>query len=129
VKRRRGIIVDVSPGAEVVIDDSARLGAGCRIHARGGAVRIGAGAVLGERCVLVAHAGIEIGERARLADEVSLIDCDPVDDDVETPVRLQGLRAEPIVVGADALVGVGAALQRGARVPAGGVVPPRTVRR
>jgi acetyltransferase-like isoleucine patch superfamily enzyme len=129
VKRRRGLTLDVSPGAEVVIDDTAVLGDGCRIHARAGVVRIGPGAVLGERCVLVAHAGIDIGERARLADEVAVIDFDAVDDDPETPLRLQGVRADPIVVGAGALVGIGAALQRGVKVAPGDVVPPRAVLR
>jgi acetyltransferase-like isoleucine patch superfamily enzyme len=129
VKRRRGLTLDVSPGAEVVIHDTAVLGDGCRIHARAGVVRIGPGAVLGERCVLVAHAGIDIGERARLADEVAVIDFDAVDDDPETPLRLQGVRADPIVVGAGALVGIGAALQRGAKVAPGDVVPPRAVLR
>lgn len=128
MKRRPGIVLDVSPGAEVDIDDSAVLGAGCRIHARGGRVRIGAGAVLGERCVLIAHAGIDIGDGAVLADEVVAIDFEPTHDDVETPVRLQPLRAEPIVVGAGARVGIAAALQAGARVPAGATVAPRTVR-
>jgi acetyltransferase-like isoleucine patch superfamily enzyme len=127
VKRRRGITLDVSPGAEVDIDETARLGEGCRIHARGGVVRIGADAVLGDRCVLIAHAGIEIGERAVLADEVVLIDFEHAHDDVETPVRQQPLRAKPIVVGAGARVGVGAALRPGARVRRDGVVQPRAV--
>jgi acetyltransferase-like isoleucine patch superfamily enzyme len=128
VKRRPGIVLDVSPGAGVRIDDSARLGRGCRIHARGGEVRIGANAVLGERCVLIAHAGIDIGDGAVLADEVVAIDFAHAHDDVETPVRLQPLEAKPIVVGAGARIGVGAALAPGARVPAGATVPPRTVR-
>jgi acetyltransferase-like isoleucine patch superfamily enzyme len=127
VKRRRGITIDVSPGAGVDIDETAELGQGCRIHARGGVVRIGAHARLGDRCVLIAHAGIEIGDGAVLADEVVLIDFEHTHDDPETPTRLQPLHAQPIVVGPGARVGVGAALRPGARVPEGAVVPPRTV--
>ncbi|MEA2386745.1 MAG: hypothetical protein QOJ22_919, partial [Thermoleophilaceae bacterium] len=121
MKRDRGITLDVSPGADVHIDETARLGEGCRIHARGGVVRIGANAVLGDRCVLIAHAGIEIGDGAMLADEVVLIDFEHTHDDVETPVRLQPLRAKAIVVGPGARVGVGAALRPGARVQRGAV--------
>jgi acetyltransferase-like isoleucine patch superfamily enzyme len=128
VKRRRGIVLDVSPGAEVRIDDSAVLGAGTRIHARGGVVTIGPRAVLGERCVLIAHAGIDIGEGAVLADEVVAIDFAHTHDDSEMPVRLQPLRASPVVVGPGARIGVGAALEPGARVPAGATVPARAVR-
>ena len=125
--KRRGITLDVSPGADVQIDETAQLGAGCRIHARGGVVRIGAGARLGEGCVLIAHAGIEIGDGAVLADEVVLIDFEPTHEDPETPTRLQPLRAQPIVVGPGARIGVGAALQPGAHVRGGAVVQPRTV--
>lgn len=128
MKRRRRIVLDISPGADVVIDDSAVLGEGCRIHAHGGVVRIGARAVLGERCVLIAHAGIDIGEGAVLADEVVAIDFEHAHDDVEMPVRLQPLVARPIVVGPGARIGVGAALRPGARVPGGTTVAPRTVR-
>ena len=47
----------------------------CRFHlGAGAAVAIGAGARLGERCVVAAHERIEIGARARLGDEVVLID-------------------------------------------------------
>ena len=127
MKRRRGIVLDVSPGAEVRIDDTATLGQGTRIHARAGVVQIGAHARLGDRCVLIAHAGIDIGANATLADEVVAIDFEPTHDDVETPVRLQPLRAEPIVVGPGATIGVGAALGPGARVHSGAVVQPRTV--
>jgi acetyltransferase-like isoleucine patch superfamily enzyme len=123
----RGVVLDVEPGAEVVLGDGCVLMDGCRIHARGGIVRIAPGAVLGERCVLIAHAGIEVGEHARLADEVALIDFAPEHRDSETPTRLQGLRAAPIHVGARALIGPRAALEPGARVPAGAVVPPRAV--
>ena len=127
MKRRRGIELDISPGADVQIADSAALGAGCRIHARGGVIRIADGARLGERCVLIAHAGIEIGAGATLADEVVLIDFEHTHDEVETPVRLQPLRAEPIVIGDGATIGVGAALGPGARVKPGTTVAPRTV--
>ena len=127
MKRHRGIELDVSPGADVRIADTAILGAGCRIHARGGLITIDDHARLGDRCVLIAHAGIEIGAGARLADEVVLIDFEHRHDDVETPVRHQPLRADPIVVGARATIGVGAALGPGARVAPGATVSPRTV--
>ena len=63
-----------------------------------------------------------------LADEVVAIDFAPRTRDVETPIRAQPLDARPIVVGAGARIGVGAALEPGARVPAGAIVAPRTVR-
>ena len=116
------VTYDVSDGAQLILEDGCRIGDGTRVHVRSGVVRIGAGAVLGERCVLVCHAGIDVGERARLADGVALIDFEPVHEDAETPTRLQGIRARPIRVGAGAVIEPGAALGPGAQVRDGAVV-------
>jgi acetyltransferase-like isoleucine patch superfamily enzyme len=110
------VVFDVAPGATVELGEGCAIGAGCRFHARAGAVTIGAGAVLGERCTLSAHAGISIGAGARLGDEVAIVDFDHRYDDVEQPVRAQGLVGTPVVVGAGALVGARAAVQRGVTV-------------
>jgi acetyltransferase-like isoleucine patch superfamily enzyme len=116
VALRSKVVFDVAPGATVELGEGCAIGAGCRFHARAGAVTIGAGAVLGERCTLSAHAGISIGAGARLGDEVAIVDFDHRYDDVEQPVRAQGLVGTPVVVGAGALVGARAAVQRGVTV-------------
>jgi acetyltransferase-like isoleucine patch superfamily enzyme len=115
----RGVLFDVAPGASVVIGDGVVLGAGCRFHVAGGEVVIGSLAVLGERCVVVAHDRVEVGSRCVLADEVVLVDVDHRFDDVEVPVRLQGLLTDPVIVGAGARIGPGTALLRGADVAPG----------
>jgi acetyltransferase-like isoleucine patch superfamily enzyme len=119
----RGLVLDLGPGAVVEIGDGAVIGNRCRFQVAAGAcVRIGAGAMLGERCAVVAHASVEVEPRAVLADEVVLVDADARFDDVERPVRAQGLRAAPIVVGADVRIGPGAVVTRGVRVGAGAQV-------
>ncbi|HVL97423.1 MAG TPA: hypothetical protein VM266_16320 [Solirubrobacteraceae bacterium] len=85
-------------------------------------MRIGAGAVLGERCVLLVHAGAEVGGGARLADGVVICDFEHDHADVERPVRHQPLQADPVTIGARARIGPGAVLGPGARVRAGGTV-------
>jgi acetyltransferase-like isoleucine patch superfamily enzyme len=110
------VVFDVAPGATVELGEGCAIGAGCRLHARAGAVTIGAGAVLGERCTLSAHAGIAIGAGAQLGDEVAIVDFDHRYDDVERPVRVQGLVGTPVVIGAGALIGARAAVQRGVTV-------------
>jgi acetyltransferase-like isoleucine patch superfamily enzyme len=128
VRRRRDLVVDVT-GGELDIADDAVIGAGTRFHVRGGRVRIGAGAVLGERCVVLAHSGVEVGPGAVLGDDVVLVDFAHEHADVEAPVRAQPLRSAPIVVGAGARVGHRAVIEAGAVVPPGGEVLPQTVRR
>lgn len=128
VRAARGVVVgprvrfDVAPGAEVTLGDGCVLGDGTRILVRGGRVSVGAGAVLDERCTLVAHGGIEIGERARLGDGAVVVDFDHVFDDVERPIRLQPVECAPVTIGAGALIGIGASVLRGVSVGAGAVV-------
>jgi len=121
----KGVRIAVAPGARVVLDDGAVLGDGCRIEAAAGTVRIGPRARIGERAVLLAHAGIEVGAGARVGDWVLVADAGPAHDDPERPVRHQGLRARPIAIGTGAIVGVHAAVQ--ADVPAGATVTPYAV--
>ncbi len=122
-----GVTFDVGGAARIVIEDGAVVGAGTRIHARAGEVRVGAGTVLGERCVILAHAGVEIGAGCDLGAEVVLVDFEHRHDDVERPTREQALAAAPIRIGADARIGVRAVIERGARIAPGGTVPAQTV--
>jgi acetyltransferase-like isoleucine patch superfamily enzyme len=117
---------DVTGGGVLEIAPDAVVGAGTRFHVRGATVRIGAGARLGERCVILAHAGIEVGPGAVLGDDVVLVDFAHNTDDPEVPVRHQGLDARPIVIGAGAVIGHRAVVERGAVVPAGARVPEQT---
>jgi acetyltransferase-like isoleucine patch superfamily enzyme len=118
----RGLRFDVAPGALVVLGPGVVLGDGCRFHVAAGEVRIGAGTVLGERCVVTARARVAIGAGCLLADEVVLADADRRFEDVERPVREQGLAVAPVIVGDGVRIGPGAALLRGVTVGARAVV-------
>jgi acetyltransferase-like isoleucine patch superfamily enzyme len=118
----RGVRFDVAPGARVVLGAGVVLGDRCRIHVGSGEVSIGAGTILGERCVVTAHERVAIGARCLLGDEVVLIDLDHRFDDVERPVRLQGVRTGPVAVGDGVRIGPGAAVLRGVVLGAGAVV-------
>jgi acetyltransferase-like isoleucine patch superfamily enzyme len=117
---------DVAPGGRVVVGPGVTVGAGCRFEVAG-VVLLGAGTVLGERCVVLARERVVVGARCRLGDEVVLLDTDARYEDVERPVRLQGVRSAPVVVEDDVVLGAGAALLRGVRVAAGAVVGARAV--
>ncbi|MEA2123624.1 MAG: hypothetical protein QOI80_406 [Solirubrobacteraceae bacterium] len=118
---------DVTEGGVLDIAPDAVIGAGTRFHVRGATVRIGPGARLGERCVILAHAGIEVGAGAVLGDDVVLVDFAHRHDDPDVPIRHQGLEARPIVVGDGAVIGHRAVVERGAVVPPGTRVPEQTV--
>jgi acetyltransferase-like isoleucine patch superfamily enzyme len=121
-----GVRFHLGPRAVVTLEDRCTIGAGTRFHVHGQA-RIGAGARLGERCVVAAHERVDVGEGAVLDDEVVLIDFDHGIADVERPIRLQQLVTSPVVIGARAILAVGATVLRGVVVGDGARVQPRGV--
>jgi acetyltransferase-like isoleucine patch superfamily enzyme len=124
----RQVRFDVAPGALVTLGDGCRIGDGCRFHVGEGAtVAIGAGAALGDRCVLAAHERIEVRARARLDDEVVIVDFDHDLADVERPVRQQSLLTAPVVIGEGAVVDTAAGVLRGVTVGNGARVGVRAV--
>lgn len=119
----RHVRFDVAPGGRVVLGAGVTLGDGCRLHVgAAGSVTIGAGTTLGERCVLTAHDRIAIGARCLLADEVVVVDGNPAFDDVERPVREQGVVAAPVSIGDEVRIGPGAAVLPGVSVGAGAAI-------
>lgn len=120
-----GARVHIAEGARVELGEGAILGPGSRIEAHGGLVRIGAGARLGERAVLVALSGIEIGEGAVIGAWAAVADAGPTFVDSELAVRRQPVRTAPIRIGAGARVGIHAVV--GASLPDGAEVAPYAV--
>ena len=121
-----GVRFHLAPGAVITLEDRCDIGAGTRFHIHGEA-RIGAGARLGERCVVAAHERVDIGPGATLDDEVVLIDFDHGIGDTERPIRLQGLVTSPVVIEEGAELAAGSTVLRGVVVGAGAHVQPRGV--
>ena len=113
-----GVRIDVAPGARVILEDGCSLGARCRIDANGGTVRIGPNARIGERSILVALTGIEIGAGVDVGDWAMIVDGDPAFADAATPVR----------IGDGARVGLHAAVLAGATVAPGEEIAPYETR-
>lgn len=123
----RRIVRDVTAGGTLDIAPDAVIGDNTRFHVRGGTVRVGAGARLGERCVVLAHGAVTIGPGAVLGDDVVLVDFAHSHADPETPVRHQPLDVRPITVGPGAVIGHRAVVERGTTVAPGARVPEGTV--
>jgi acetyltransferase-like isoleucine patch superfamily enzyme len=119
--------LEVAPGARLVLGDRCEIGERTRIVVNHGRVVVGAGAVLGPRCTVVAHAGVSIGDGARLDEGAALVDFDHVFADVERPIRAQPLEAAAVTIGDGARIGLGASVLRGVTVGAGAVVGPHAV--
>jgi carbonic anhydrase/acetyltransferase-like protein (isoleucine patch superfamily) len=119
--------IEVARGARVVLGRGVVVGPDARITAHGGTVKVGAGARLGERAVVVSHVGVEIGEAALIGDWAAIEGAAPTFADVEWPIRDQPLLTGVTSIGAGAVVGMHAVIGAGARVPAGATVEPYAV--
>jgi acetyltransferase-like isoleucine patch superfamily enzyme len=70
---------------------------------------------------------VTIGAHCLLADEVVLVDGDPRFEDVERPVREQGLSTAPVEIGDDVRIGPGAAILSAVTIGAGATVGAQAV--
>ena len=123
----RSARIEVSRGARVVLGRDVVIGPDARISAHSGTVKLGAGARLCERAVIVAHTGVEIGEGAVIGDWAAIEDATPTFADVERPINTQPVLAALVRVGARAKIGMHAVLGAGAAIPAGATVAPYAV--
>ena len=92
------------------------IGDGCKIRAHEGVVSIGDRTVLGQECTISAFQHVSIGSQCILADRVMLIDFDHATNDVERPIRDQGIYKRDVRVGNNVWIGYGACLLRGVTV-------------
>ena len=122
VRLGRDVEFDPAWGGTIVLEPGSAIGRGARLLARGAEICVRSGAVLGDDCTLLAHAGISVGPGARLADGVTVVDFQHVIEDPETPIRLQGLDGAPVTIGARAVLGPRAAVLKGVSVGEGALV-------
>jgi acetyltransferase-like isoleucine patch superfamily enzyme len=136
-----GVIIEVEPGRESVLEigEDSRIGANVHFQLRGGLVHIGprneirdgcvlkttgGGIVLGERCVIsyqcVLHATehVETQDHVVLAERVTLVDSGHDTDGSDRDWAEQGVPTEPVVVGRNTVVLANAVVTRGARIGA-----------
>jgi len=117
-------IAFILPGARLEVGRSARLrlgrwcwiGNGTKLRAHEGSVSIGAKSVIGQECTITCYKQIAIGRECMIADRTMLIDFDHVIDDVELPIRKQGIRKQAVEIGNNVWIGYGACVLRGVSV-------------
>lgn len=122
VQLGRGVRFEVAAGGRVVLGPGCRIGEGSRIEVAAGEVRVGAGAHLGERCVVTARERIDIGAGVTAGDDVLLTDSKRAIDDVERPLRQQGLVTAPVLIGPGATLGARSCVLPGVTVGARAVL-------
>ena len=124
--RRLGLdgIAFVQPSATIEIGRRGRaelgrwswVGDRSKLRCHEGLVSIGAKTVLGQECTVSAYQHVSIGRECVIADRAMLIDFDHTADDVERPIRLQGITKRDVRVGHNVWIGYGACLLCGVSV-------------
>lgn len=144
VRMGSGLVIDLAPGADGVIDlgDRAVLQNGIRLQPWGGTIRLAADVQIRDRCELKSAGDLRLGERAvcgrnvtlhceerielapkvGLAERVTVIDSDHGFDGSDTFFLDQPVRSAPVTIGANTFVATNAVVLRGSVIGANSVV-------
>ena len=132
-----GAVLQIGRGGRMELGRWSWLGHGSKLRCHEGVISIGAKTVIGQECTISAYQHVSIGRECLIADCAMVIDFDHSCEDVERPVRLQGIHKRDVRVGNNVWIGHGASILCGvtvgdnAIVGTGAVVtrdvPPNTV--
>jgi acetyltransferase-like isoleucine patch superfamily enzyme len=126
----RGVEVVARPGyGRVVLGRWVHVGDGCRLRAHEGTLTIGDKCVLGRDDTINCYLDVELREACLLSDWVYVGDFDHVTDQLDVPIKDQGITKSPVRLGPDVWVGVKASVLRGTTVGRGSVVAAHAVAR
>jgi acetyltransferase-like isoleucine patch superfamily enzyme len=124
----RGVEIDVRPGyGRLVLGRWVHVGDQNRLRAHEGTLRIGDKTVLGRDNTINCYLDIEIGERTLISDWVYICDFDHRIDDLDLPIKDQGIVKSPVRIGSDVWVGTKVTVLRGVRVGEGAVLAAHAV--
>ena len=100
----------------------AFIGRGNAIRCHEGNLRIGSKVVLGATNTINCYLDIEIGDESILADWIYICDFDHRFDDLEMPIRKQGIVKSPVKIGANVWLGEKVTVLRGVTIGDGAVI-------
>lgn len=124
----RRVELDARPGyGRIILGDWVHIGDGTALRAHEGTLRVGEKAVFGRHTIVNSYLDVEIGPSALIADYVYIGDFDHRSDDVDRPIKDQGIVKTPVRIGAGSWLGVKATVLRGCAVGDGAVVGANSV--
>ena len=98
-----------------------------RLRCHEGVLTVGDKAVFGRDNTINCYLDVEIGPATIVADWVYVCDFDHVTDDINLPIKDQGIVKTPVRVGADVWIGTKASILRGTNVGHGSVIAAHAV--
>lgn len=124
----RGVELEARAGyGRIILGPWVHIGDGTALRAHEGTLRVGAKAVFGRHAIVNSYLDVEIGPGALIADYVYVGDFDHRSDDIDRPIKDQGIVKSPVRIGAGSWLGVKATVLRGCTVGDGAVVGANSV--
>jgi acetyltransferase-like isoleucine patch superfamily enzyme len=119
----RNVEIHCRPGfGRLEIGRWVHIGDGNSIRCHEGSLRIGDKAVFGKDNTINCYLDVEIGAATLIADWVYICDFDHVTDDINLPIKDQGIVKSPVRIGPDTWLGVKTSVLRGTRIGRGCVI-------
>ena len=124
----RRVEIVVRPGyGRIVLGRWVHVGDDTRLRVHEGTLRVGDKVVFGRDDTVNCYLDVEIGARTLFADWVYITDFDHRFDDLDSPIKDQGIVKSPVRIGPDCWVGVRVSILRGAVVGHGCVLAAHAV--
>lgn len=124
----RRVELEVRPGyGRLIIGGWVHIGDHTALRAHEGTLRVGAKTVFGANTIVNSYLDVEIGPGALISDFVYIADFDHRTDDLDRPIKDQGIVKAPVRIGAGCWLGVKATVLRGCTVGDGAVVGANSV--
>jgi acetyltransferase-like isoleucine patch superfamily enzyme len=124
----RRVEVEGRPGyGRVVLGKWVHIGDGTALRAHEGTLRIGDKVVFGRHNTVNCYLDVEIGAKTLIADWVYVADFDHRFDDLDIPIKDQGIAKSPVRIGPDCWIGVKVTVLRGTVVGQGCVLAAHAV--
>lgn len=100
----------------IYIGSNVSIGRHLYLLSNGGSINIKDNVRINDFCFITSICGIEIGENTLIAEFVSIRDYDHDFSDLSSPIRNQGFRGRPIVVGENVWIGRGVCILKGVTI-------------
>jgi hypothetical protein len=124
----RRVEIAARPGyGRVVLGRWVHVGDETRLRAHEGTLRIGDKVVFGRGDTVNCYLDVEVGARTLVADWVYITDFDHRFDDLDLPIKDQGIVKSPVRIGPDCWLGVKVSVLRGSVIGRGCVVAAHAV--
>ena len=107
-----GKYCDLKGKHNITLEDSVTVRPYTQIWSEGGAMRIGRGSEIGERCRISIANSLEIGKKVLFSPNIYITDCDHEYRNVNVPVIDQGIvqRGQGVSVGDGSYIGINAVI-------------------